>query len=588
MNCKITLKQIILGMLIALSLIMIVPQTVHAEGITTGNSIGQNDEMGEGNFGGPSYSRTGWLCVLTDSSGHKVLNSQVVFFPYSNSMAWANCNGTITTEFFEDSMTTIQTGNYINTIPCFNGSTPGGPILKAYFLQQCSDLDYPSNAHMFIEQYLQVPLTEVDKALADGKDLYIQYTPIFYCRKQGATKDSQGEFWISNSYTWAQVNPYKSWISSATHRNFPQSSALEFPWFGLGSVSAFKITGDYWNLGEWQANGLGLGAVKISSSYQVTITITDKSTGTHQTQYLSSGSKYTVQPTIGNAKLTTDSGFVSKKFTNAKSSSASYEEVKSGMPQIGSLVSAGTFDFLSREGAKALFLHYEGEVPPPETADTDLYSWELSVRIPGEKPGSTTEKRTDMSIEHHSFNEMQQRVVAWQDEHVFEYELEKQIEVDRSLAKDHDYKLSQDHSQFNIDGGIWQLYRGEYIDKWVYFKDLASTIFDVFTTIDPNYSYYLCRSHLESLGLVVDRGVSGTAGLYLSTPNAFVEGFDGVLGKEPQRANTLQTWKGVAPYNYQYVPTWANGTGAWIVVDRFTRQILPHTENKEEKTYYEI
>ena len=348
---------------------------------------------------------------------------------------------------------------------------------------------------------------------------------------------------------------------------------------------SYHLAGDFY-LSEWGTVGIGIGGIRCKTGFQVVLCF--ESPDGWQTQYLSSGNLYNVLPKIGEMEIQPDSGYVSKTFTKSTSPTATYSEVKSGTEQIGGLFGTGTFNFLDRTPAKGLFLHYKGELPPPETTDTDLYAWELSVRIPGEKPGSTTEKRTDMSIEHHSFNEMQQRVVEWQDSKVFEYELEKQVEVERSVAKDHDYKLSQDHGQFNIDGGIWQLYRGQYIDKWVYFKDLASTIWTVDDKIDPNYSYYLCRSHLESLGLVVDRGVSGTAGLYLSTPNAFVEGFDGVLGKEPQRANTLQTWKGVAPYNYHYVPTWANGTGAWIVVDRYTRQILPHTENKEEKTYYEI
>lgn len=44
--------------------------------------------------------------------------------------------------------------------------------------------------------------------------------------------------------------------------------------------------------------------------------------------------------------------FVSKTFTKANSPTATYAEVKSGMTQIGGLVGAGDFDFLSRDGAR--------------------------------------------------------------------------------------------------------------------------------------------------------------------------------------------------------------------------------------------
>lgn len=44
---------------------------------------------------------------------------------------------------------------------------------------------------------------------------------------------------------------------------------------------------------------------------------------------------------------------VSKTFTKANSPTATYADVKSGMTQVGGLVGAGNFDFLSRDGAKA-------------------------------------------------------------------------------------------------------------------------------------------------------------------------------------------------------------------------------------------
>lgn len=583
-----TIKSIILGIFLFLTLIMLTPTQVYADGWEDGTGGIGGDVSDDQNIGGVTKYRTGWILTLTGSDGLPILGSKVVFFPYLDNLP-VGCSGTIATEFFNVPINDFRLGTPIGAIPCFNGETGGGPVLQAFLRQTpCTlggDDSYTNNAEYVIDHYLGVPIADLQEYIVD-KEAYIQISPQYWARKQGQTKADKREWFVGTSEAWLS-NGFPTYIDAFTHRIFPQSCHLIEPWWGLGTLSGYKSAGSYWQDSEWRSNGLGIGGIKCNSNFQV-VQVIETPSG-NQTRYLTSDSKYTIPDKIGNAVIQPDSGFVSKEHTKTNSASASYSEVKAGCTQIGGLVSGGTFDFLSRQGSTALFLHYKGELPPPETADTDLYSWELSVRIPGEKPGSTTEKRTDMEILHNSFSDMQNRVVAWQDSKVFEYELEKQVEVERSVAKDHDYKLSQDHGQFNIDGGIWQLYRGEYIDKWVYFKDLASTIWTVDDKIDPNYSYYLCRSHLESLGLVIDRGASGTAGLYLSTPNAFVEGYDGVLGKEPQKANTLQTWKGVAPYNYQYVPTWANGTGAWIVVDRFTRQILPHTyESREEKIDYEI
>ena len=581
MKNKFLLRKILIVLLLLFSLLgLLKPITAQAaEGSGwLGNAIGDVDAMNQGNSGGPTYARTGWLVMLCDETSTPVLGSKVEFFPYMGNTSFASCGGAITTSYTNHNSTGMMIGTPLNALPAFDGCVPGGPILKAWLMNDCFDGSgtYENNACYVIENYLGVPYADVIKELANGKQLFVQFTPIFWCRTQGMTKASQGPWYIGNAYNWAAQNGFPSYIKVATHRNFPQSSSLEFTWFnGIGSCSGFKNTGEYWSLGEFQANGLGLGAVSLKSGYQVVITIENES-GACQTQYLSSGKTYNVKQKIGNAVLQPDSGFVSKTFTKANSPTATYADVKSGMTQIGGLVGAGTFDFLSRDGAKALFLHYKGDLPDPVTTDTDLYAWELSYRLPGEKAGSTTEKRTDKTIEHHSFNEMQSRVESWQNSKVYEEELVKYIENDRSLRDSHKYRLSQNHGSFE-NGGIWQLTRGEYIEKWVdKYPDLASRIWDpVDDMIDPNYAYYLCRSHLEGLGIVEDRDNAGLAAQYLSTPKAFVVGYEGQMGAD-QQANSNMTHTNVAQYSYQYVPTWS-GVGAWIKVEKWTREIIPHS-----------
>ena len=581
---KISFKSILIGLILLLTFVMLSLNPIYAAGLPTGNSDGDasEDVNDNANDWGPTYGRAGWLVTLCDDTGKPALGSKVVFFPYANNNTFVLglANGSMTTEFFDDPCNQVCWSTPINNIQCWSGSSAGGPVLKAWLMSACDDTTYASNAHMVIKQYLGIPIEEIDKVIAEGTNLYVQFSTVYWCKIQnGPLKSSQQDIvYIGNCYNWAEKNGFPTYIDVITHNTAPESTALEFSWWGLGFCTNFKGAGEYWSLGEFRPNGLGIGGVSLSAGHQVTITIED-SNGSCQTQYLSTGAEYNVLPKIGNAVLQSDSGFVSKEFTKANSPSATYGQVKSGCTQIGGLVGAGNFKFIDREGAKALFLHYKGELPPTTKSDTDLYAWELLYRLPGEKAGSTTDKRTNMDIEHHSFNEMQQLVEAWQEEQLAgTSDLLEKVELDRSLEDDHDYTLSQDHGQFNIGGGIWQLYRGQYEDKWVTFPELAGKVWDaVDDKIDPNYAYYLGRSHLEGLGIVPARGAFGKAELYLSTPEAFTVGYEGKQGKN-QQANTIQTWTSVAPYNYNYIPHWS-GTGAFIEYKYRTRSIDPHGDS---------
>ena len=576
MRTKLSIKQILLLFLIIVSLFGILNiSTVHADDWEEGTG-GDADSGIDNAGGGPTYARTGFILCLVGDNGRPILGSKVVFYPYMNAIPGVS-NGSLTTEYFDVNATTPGINTPINLIPAFFGSAPGGPLVQAFLMMPCTmggDGTYSNNAEYIIDNHFGVSMDKLQAYLANN-EAYVQITPIFWARLQGATKDSKGDWYIGNAEKWSIANPYKSYISRYTHRVFAQCTTLTEPWWGLTPVTDYKMVGDFY-LGSWRPMGLGIGGIKCKSGYQVTITIED-ATGACQTQYLSSGHTYNVKSKIGNAVLQSDSGFVSKTFTKANSPTATYADVKSGMTQVGGLVGAGDFDFLSRDGAKALFLHYKGDLPEPVTTDTDLYAWEVSYRLPGEKAGSTTEKRTDKTIEHNSFNEMQSRVEEWQNSKVYEEELVKYTENDRSLRDSHKYKLSQNHGSFE-NGGIWQLTRGEYIEKWVdKYPDLASRIWDpVDDMIDPNYAYYLCRSHLEGLGIVEDRDNAGLAAQYLSTPNAFVVGYEGQMGAD-QQANSNMTHTNVAQYSYQYVPTWS-GIGAWIKVEKWTRKVEPHTE----------
>jgi len=577
MTISSNIKRMLTGIILLLAtVIMLTIIPIHAmSGLPTGNAVDKNDPLNRGNAGGPTYSRTAWILNLVDENGQSTLGSQVMFFPYANNTTFGECNGSITTEFFENPATGVVWDTYINTIPAFDGSVGGGSILKAWLMQPCDDPNYSSNAGYVAEQYLHVPREEINKELANGKTIYLQFTPIFWARLQKENKDSQMGWWISNSRLWAIANPKPSFIASATHRNFPQCCALEFPWWGLGSVSGFKGPGEYWELSEWQANGLGIGGVSLKSGYQIVLCI---ETGTGwNTQYLTTDRYYEIKNNIGGAVLQSDSGFVSQTPTKSTSSSATYSEVKNGCTQIGSLVSGGTYDFLSRPNSKALFLHYKGQVQVSATAATDLYAWEVSYRLPGCKAGITTSKRTDKGILHNSFNSMQSLVNSWQNSQLGGTSdvLEKR-ELDRSQPTDHDYRLTQNHGAFHIDGGIWQLYRSPYNDLWEEYPSLEGRVWTVQDKIDTNYGYYLTRSHLESLGIVEDRENAGLAGKYLAKTKAFVVGYNGKTGAD-QGANTIKTHTGKAPYSWSYTAHWT-GEGAWIEYEYRTRERLPHSD----------
>lgn len=222
---KLSIKQILLLFLIIVSLLgLLKPVTVQAaEGSGwLGNAIGDADAMNNGNSGGPSFIRTGWAIMLCDETSTPVLGSKVVFFPYMNNPTFAACGGAITTSYTNHNMNAIAGGTPLNAIPAFNGCVPGGPLVKSWLMTDYTDETYENNACYVIENYLGVPYADVMKELANGKQLYVQFTPIFWCRTQGLTKASQGPWYIGNAYNWAAQNGFPSYIKVATHRNFPQ------------------------------------------------------------------------------------------------------------------------------------------------------------------------------------------------------------------------------------------------------------------------------------------------------------------------------------------------------------------------------
>ena len=102
MTKKISFKRIIIGLFLLLTVIMLTIIPIHAiPGLQVGNAIDENDPLNKGNTD-PTYARTGWLLNLVDENGLTTLGSQVAFFPYMNNDTFQVCNGSITTEFFEN------------------------------------------------------------------------------------------------------------------------------------------------------------------------------------------------------------------------------------------------------------------------------------------------------------------------------------------------------------------------------------------------------------------------------------------------------------------------------------------------------
>ena len=74
MENKLTIKQILIVLLLIFSLLgLLKPITVQAaEGNGwLGKAIGDVDAMNQGNSGGPTYARTGWLLMLCDETSTK-------------------------------------------------------------------------------------------------------------------------------------------------------------------------------------------------------------------------------------------------------------------------------------------------------------------------------------------------------------------------------------------------------------------------------------------------------------------------------------------------------------------------------------
>ena len=178
MRNKFSLKKILIVFLLLFSLFEIVkPVTVQAaEGNGwLGNAIGDVDAMNQGNTGGPTYARTGFLLMLCHETSTPVLGSKVVFFPYMDNPTFGVCGGAITTSYTNHNMTAVAGGTPLNALPAFNGCVPGGPKLKAWLMMDCFDGSgtYENNAMYVIDNYLCVTPLDVEKELANGKQLYV-------------------------------------------------------------------------------------------------------------------------------------------------------------------------------------------------------------------------------------------------------------------------------------------------------------------------------------------------------------------------------------------------------------------------------
>ena len=110
-----TIKSIILGIFLFLTLIMLTPTQVYADGWEDGTGGIGGDVSDDQNIGGVTKYRTGWILTLTGSDGLPILGSKVVFFPYLDNLP-VGCSGTIATEFFNLPINDFEISKMINNL----------------------------------------------------------------------------------------------------------------------------------------------------------------------------------------------------------------------------------------------------------------------------------------------------------------------------------------------------------------------------------------------------------------------------------------------------------------------------------------
>lgn len=565
MNVK--FKKVLLGMamMLGLTLLPISTQTVFAEGGSgipvSGNGQASGQGTSQNTAGGPCKEKTGfYVCVTWADSDNGAPHAM------GHGCILQAQNGYSVPAFAVDSQSRVPSsvGAYALapwSQPAFvAGSSPigFGEQIKSFLLQN-NDMG-ELNAIDVAQKYCGVTAQEILQKQAENKVVFVSVQPIMWCNNwTSLSVSSKGGLIVGLTYgIGSQITNEKTWISNVTRGAFPKSFRYEKSWQGISDCNIADNTFSREMMMD-KSIGCGIVSVKLNNTNQVVLCVEDDS-GLWNTQYLSAGKTYTIQNPYQGAEFV-EATFSTKK-TDLTDPNASYDAVcGSGAPNRAT--GAGTVEFNIPNKEVALFVHYKGDIPDPELEDAHLYSWETSYvfgRYAADRSAGTDVDNA-YTLETH-INEVIEMVKGYtkscphNKDYTHANNASGSAVIDKITCRGSEdwqsqkYGVQADLGDF--PNASWNLYRQSVSgEKWdTYSKALNNTNkWKIDEEVDPQFSYYLTRSHLEDVSACPEGG-DAAAAINISPEYDWETSWTGKEGAS-QKADTEGSHH-VSDYSYSF------------------------------------
>lgn len=568
-----------LALLMGISMLPMFTKTVYASELPIvfpiGSGVGTSREATANMSGAASYAKTGFYVTVSvapdlNSTGHAIGHGAVLqgnfpaAYPVPSEFR-ASCSAQSRIPGASYGAYTIAPWKW----PAFRlqgGAVGYGGSTKSWL--RAKNNTGASNATLVAQLFCGVPATEIQQHINAGETVFVNVEPIMWSGRFSGNTPVGG---LVGGLTYGVGATYpegegKNFVGTVTHGAFPASFRYDVAIQGMATC---PDPGGRFSSATMMNKSIGCGivSVAVNENYQVVICCEDPSLeGGWSTEYLGSGPKYEILAKYNGYDFV--EATFSKKKTELTDPHASYDTVcGSGAPNRPVGIGLQQFDALQEE--LALFIHYKGEKPEPVATEADLYSWETAYLMPRYKANREDGEEVDneYTLEEHIaevINEISEKTKACPYNGAFscihgDLDAEGSAVIDKVTCRDSEdwpnqyYGVMADLGEF--PNANWNLYRESVSgEKWDVFNDALNDVdkWKINEPVDPQFSYYLTRSHLEDVSISPDREGAGAVSQELNIPPDFEweTSYIGKIGKD-QKANTEGTHS-VASYDYTF------------------------------------
>lgn len=516
-----------LSLMMTLGIMMLpqVTQTVYADGSgldvgSSGNGTGSGHGSSQEGSGGPCWQKTGFY-VTVSVADSETSPSHAIGYP-----ALLKCQGGYGIPAFDvASQTRINGAGTPGTFatapwpyPAFvagkGGGTGYGGMVKSWLLQD--NAEGQMNAVDVAVQGCGVTVDQILQLQEQNKVVFVNVEPVMFCNNFTTTQRSSMGGIICGLTTGigAAVSDTSTWISSVTRGSFPKSFRYEKDWQGISTcadaVGLFSTA-----IMTNKSIGCGIVSVKLNDTYQVVICVEDNEGG-WTTEYLGSGPEYDILAKYAGADFV--EATFSRKKTQLNDPNASYSAVcSSGAPNRG--VGVGHQQFKVTDKEEALFIHYKGSTIITPPGDADLYAHEVAYLMP--KYAADREDGAEVDNEYTLKTHIEKKIeeikgktksCPHNDDYTHANNASGSATVDKVTCRDsEDWENQYTGVKANLGqfpNASWNLYRESVSgEKWDTFNNALNDVnkWKINEPVDPQFSYYLTRSHLEDVAISPDR-----------------------------------------------------------------------------------